>query len=178
MMGFPSWMERWTIGWPSYEDAAPVCHPPFFCNKKQNSRYSQTVERRDLKAVITSMNPLSNTYILVVFLDNGAYHHNRQLFILRTPIPRHDHIDCQTLTCNMLVNALSKDSVVHRSHHTKNIRLREKKHHSQSSLSRDTRMTRFKVSIASLGTWGGKAGIRRVCCAHAGPNVVARWCPV
>ena len=107
-----------------------------------------------------------------------AYHHNRQLFILRAPIPRHDHIDCQTLTCNMLVNALSKDSVVHRSHHTKNIRLREKKHHSQSSLSRDTRITCFKVSIASLGTWGGKAGIRRVCCAHAGPNVVARWCPV
>lgn len=183
MIGFPISIERWTIGWPSHEDAAPVCHPPFHCDKKQNTCYSRTMEMR---FEITSMNPLSNTYLSsssMELLDDGkgAYHDNRQLFILRTPISRHDHIDCQTLACNMLVNALSKKKCylsIHRSHHTNHIRLREKKHHSQSSLSREMRTTRFRASIASLGTWGGKAGIRRVCCAHAGPNVVARWCPV
>jgi len=115
----------------------------FFCSKKQNTRYSRTMEKRDLKAVITTMNPLSNTYIYQqFFLDdgNGAYHHNRQLFILRTPILGHDHIDCQTLTCHMLVSALSKKSVINRSHHTKNIRLREKKnitHNPHSPLTRE-----------------------------------------
>jgi len=103
--------DRLTVAW-----RCCSCLPSTF-SLRQKAKYMLFSDHEEMRFEITSMNPLSNTYLSsfsMELLDDGkgAYHDNRQLFILRTPISRHDHIDCQTLACNMLVNALSKKKVL------------------------------------------------------------------